>query len=96
VARKFALKYSVALLARNPANYEPLVKEIEAAGGQAVGISTDVVDGASVSNALEKIKAEMKGAQLAAAVFNVGGRFVRKPFLELSEEDFMSGMEANG
>lgn len=38
----------------------------------------------------------MKGAQLAAAVFNVGGRFVRKPFLELTEDDFMAGMEANG
>jgi enoyl-[acyl-carrier-protein] reductase (NADH) len=96
VARKFASKYSVALLARNPANYEPLVKEIEAAGGKAVGISTDVVDGASVSNAFEKIKAEMKGAPLAAAVFNVGGKFVRKPFLELTEEEFVSGMEANG
>ena len=96
MARKFALKYPVALLARKPANYEPLVKEIEAAGGKAIGISTDVADGTSVANAFEKIKAEMKGAELAAAVFNVGGRFVRKPFLELSEEDFMAGMEANG
>jgi len=26
----------------------------------------------------------------------VGGRFVRKPFLELSEDDFESGWEANG
>lgn len=90
------MKYPVALLARNPANYEPLVKEIEAAGGKAIGISTDVADGASVSHAFEKIKAEMKGAQLAAAVFNVGGKFIRKPFLELNEADFMSGMEANG
>jgi len=96
VARKFALKYPVALLARNPANYEPLVKEIEAAGGKAIGISTDVADGASVKNAFEKIKAEMKGAHLTAAVFNVGGRFIRKPFLELNEEDFMAGMDANG
>lgn len=96
MARKFALKYPVALLARNPANYEPLVEEIEAAGGKAVGISTDVADGASVANAFEKIKAEMKGAQLAAAVYNVGGKFIRKPFLELNEEDFMAGMEANG
>lgn len=96
VARKFALKYPVALLARQPANYEPLVKEIEAAGGKAIGISTDVADGASVKNAFEKIKSEMKGAQLAAAVFNVGGRFIRKPFLELNEDDFMAGMEANG
>ena len=86
----------MALLARRPANYEPLVKEIEAAGGKAIGISTDVTDGASVANAFEKIKAEMKGAHLAAAVFNVGGRFIRKPFLETTEEDFLSGFEANG
>ena len=90
------MKYPVALLARKPANYEPLVKEIEQAGGRAIGISTDVADGVSVKNAFEKIKAEMKGAQLAAAVFNVGGRFIRKPFLELNEDDFMAGMEANG
>jgi enoyl-[acyl-carrier-protein] reductase (NADH) len=86
----------VALLARNPANYEPVVREIEAAGGKAIGISTDIADGKSVANAFEKIKAEMKGAQLAAAIFNVGGKFVRKPFLELTEDDFMAGMEANG
>jgi NAD(P)-dependent dehydrogenase (short-subunit alcohol dehydrogenase family) len=86
----------VALLARKPANYEPLIKEIEAAGGKAIGISTDVSDGASVARAFEKIKADMQGAPLAAAIFNVGGRFIKKPFLELSEEDFMSGMEANG
>jgi NAD(P)-dependent dehydrogenase (short-subunit alcohol dehydrogenase family) len=87
------LKYPVALLARNPANYEPLIKEIEAAGGKAIGISTDVTDGKSVANAFEKIKAAMTGAQLAAAVFNVGGQFIRKPFLELNEDDFMAGME---
>jgi len=86
----------VALLARKPANYEPLIKEIEAAGGKAIGISTDVSDGASVAGAFEKIKAEMKDAPLAAAIFNVGGKFIKKPFLEMSEEDFMSGMEANG
>jgi len=96
VARKFAQRYPVALLARNPANYEPLVKEIEEAGGKAIGISTDVADGAAVAKAFEKIKSEMGDAKLAAAIFNVGGRFVRKPFLELNEEDFMSGMEANG
>jgi enoyl-[acyl-carrier-protein] reductase (NADH) len=73
-----------------------VIKEIEAAGGEAIGISTDVADGKSVANAFEKIKATMKGAQLAAAVFNVGGKFIKKPFLELNEDDFMAGMEANG
>lgn len=96
VARKFALKYPVALLARNPSNYEPLVKEIEAAGGKAIGISTDCADGASVKKAFETLKKEMGGAKLTAAVYNVGGRFVRKPFMELNEEDFVAGFEANG
>ncbi|KIV86860.1 hypothetical protein, variant [Exophiala sideris] len=96
VARRFAKQYSVALLARNPSNYEPLVKEIESAGGKAVGISTDCADGKSVKNAFEQLKKEMGGAPLAAAIYNVGGRFIRKPFLELNEEEFESGWDANG
>jgi enoyl-[acyl-carrier-protein] reductase (NADH) len=72
------------------------VKEIEAAGGKAIGISADVSDSNSVKNAFERLQKEMGGAQLAAAVFNVGGSFIKKPFLELSEEEFLTGMEANG
>lgn len=37
-----------------------------------------------------------QGKRLAAAVFNVGGSFVRKPFLEMSEEEYGSGFAANG
>lgn len=96
MARKFAQTYPVALLARKPANYEPVVKEIEAAGGKAIGISTDVADSASVKNAFQQLEKEMGGAQLAAAVFNVGGGYMKKPFLELSEEEFLAGMDANG
>lgn len=86
----------MALLARNSSNYEPLVKEIESAGGRAIGVSTDVADPASVKKAFEKLETEMGNAKLAAAVFNVGGAFIRKPFLELSVEEFMAGIEANG
>ena len=46
--------------------------------------------------AFEQIKSEFKGKKLAAAIFNVGGRFVRKPFLELSLEDYEAGYESNG
>jgi NAD(P)-dependent dehydrogenase (short-subunit alcohol dehydrogenase family) len=95
VARRFAQSYAVALLARNPSNYEPIVKEINDAGGKAIGISTDASDGKSVKAAFDQIKKE-SGGKLVAAIYNVGGRFIRKPFLELSEEEFMSGMEANG
>lgn len=60
VARRFAQTYPVVLLARNPANYEPLVKEINGSGGKAVGISTDVSDEKSMNEAFEKIKSEGK------------------------------------
>ena len=96
MARKFASSYRVALLARDPSNYEPLIKEIEGAGGSAIGISTDLTDGKSVKDAFEKIKQEMGDANLAAAIYNVGGRFVRKPFLDLSMEDFEAGWKAEG
>ncbi|EXJ84598.1 7-alpha-hydroxysteroid dehydrogenase [Capronia epimyces CBS 606.96] len=96
VARRFAQDYSVALLARKPANFDPVVAEINAAGGKAIGISTDCSDGKSVKAAFEQLKKEIGGGTLAAAIYNVGGRFIRKPFLELSEEEFESGWEANG
>lgn len=97
VARRFGKSYSVALLARNPANYEDLVKEINSSGGKAVGISTDCADESAVKKAFEQIKKE-DGFQgnLAAAVYNVGGSFVRKPFLELTDDEFSIGWKANG
>jgi len=96
VAVRFSKAYPVVLLARNPENYEPIVKEIKAAGGHAIGISTDVTSQSSVANAFKEIEKEFKGKKLAAAVFNVGGRFVRKPFLETTLEEYTSGFESNG
>lgn len=58
VARRFAQSYPVFLLARNPANYESLVQEINEKGGWAKGISTDVSDATSVKNAFEEIREE--------------------------------------
>ncbi|KAL8765446.1 MAG: hypothetical protein Q9209_007473 [Squamulea sp. 1 TL-2023] len=95
VAKKFGTAYPVALLARNPANYEDAVKEIKAAGGKAIGISADVTDPESVKAAITQTQEEF-GNKCAAAVFNVGGSFVRKPFLELELQEFESGWEANG
>ncbi|KAE8419710.1 hypothetical protein BDV36DRAFT_307665 [Aspergillus pseudocaelatus] len=96
IARKFAQAYSVVLLARNPANFTPVVEEINANGGQATGISADLSDTNSVKSAFEKINQQYGGSTLAAAVFNSGGGFVRKPFLELTEEEFVSGFESQG
>jgi len=96
VALKFAKAYPVVLLARNPQNYESIVSEIKSSGGHAIGISTDVSSPQSVSNAFAEIQKEFKGKKLAAAIYNVGGRFVRKPFLELTLEEYEAGYEANG
>lgn len=96
IARRFAQAYSVILLARNSANFDPLVKEINTAGGQALGIRADLSDSTSVHSALDQITKQYHGSSLAAAVFNVGGGFVRKPFLELTETEFSQGFESQG
>ncbi|KAL4865022.1 hypothetical protein BDV12DRAFT_156877 [Aspergillus spectabilis] len=96
IARKFAQAYSVVVLARNPANFDPVVNEINASGGQALGISADLSDSNDVQAAFEKISQQFKDTPLAAAVFNSGGGFVRKPFLELTEEEFAGGYKSQG
>lgn len=95
VARKFSLQYPVALLARNPDNYEPFVKEINNAGGKAIGISTDVSDANSIKNAFQKIESEFGSHGCAAAIFNASGRFFRKSVLELTEEEFTAGYDVS-
>ncbi|KAE8384532.1 hypothetical protein BDV23DRAFT_166624 [Aspergillus alliaceus] len=88
VARKFAKAYSVVVLARTPESFDPVVQEINASGGQAFGISTDVSDSKSVNAAFDKIAAQCPLSKVVAAVFNAGGGLVRKPFLELTEQDY--------
>jgi NAD(P)-dependent dehydrogenase (short-subunit alcohol dehydrogenase family) len=95
IARKFAATYPVALLARSPQSYQSVVQEITDSGGKAIGINTDVSSAASVKDAFAQIAQAFPGAPLAAAVYNVGGGFVRKPFLELTEEEFTTGYESN-
>lgn len=86
------------VLARNPANYEAVVQEINASGGQALGISADTSDSSSLQSAIDTIfqHEQYKDAPLAAAVFNTGGGLIRKPFLQLTEEEFESGFKSQG
>ena len=80
------------LLSRNPDNYNPAVAEIQKNGGKALGVSTDLTSASSISNMLEKVKAEF-GTDLSAkvAVFNANSAFARKPFLEIEEEEWDKG-----
>ncbi|KAK4458816.1 hypothetical protein QBC42DRAFT_185031 [Cladorrhinum samala] len=95
VALRFAQSYPVVLLARNPSNYTDIVTEIKSSGGHAIGISADTSDLASVSAAFEKIKKELPEKNLAAAIYNVGGTFTVKPFLEQSTSDLSSSLGSN-
>lgn len=94
-ARRFAKAYPVVLLARNPDSFNSLVEEINNAGGKALGISTDVSSEKSVKEAFEKIKSEHNGANCAAAIFNASGKFSKKPFLEMNNEDWYEGFEVS-
>jgi NAD(P)-dependent dehydrogenase (short-subunit alcohol dehydrogenase family) len=95
-ARKFAATYPVVLMARNPDNYKNVVDEINGSGGKALGISADVSSAQSVKNAFGEIEKEFgKDVGCAAAIFNAGGGLVRKPFLELTEQEFSAGFNVN-
>lgn len=56
-----------------------------------MGIQTDVADEGSVKAMVGKLKSEFGGdgtdVRAAAAVFNVSGPFLRKPFLEIKAEE---------
>ncbi|KAK0705313.1 hypothetical protein B0H67DRAFT_498229 [Lasiosphaeris hirsuta] len=95
VALRFAQAYPVALLARKPESYNDIVAEIQKAGGQAIGISTDTADPESVKSAFEIIRKEFPEKKLAAAVYNVGAGFAVKPFLELQAEDLSASLASN-
>lgn len=82
------------VLSRNPDNYEPVVKDINSSGGKAIGISADVSDANSIKAAFEQIEKEFPGSSVAAAVFNPAGGFIKKPFLELTDEQFSTAIDA--
>ena len=95
MALRFAQTYPVVLLARKPESYNDVVKDIKSAGGQAIGISADATDPNAISSALETVSKELPGSKLAAAVYNVGGGFTKKSFLDLKLEELDSGLDAS-
>ena len=86
------------MLARSSSSFQPVVDDIKKSGGYAIGISTDCSDATSVKNAFDKIRQEMNLAghgKLTAAVYNTSGGFLRKPFLELTEQDFTGSYQTS-
>ena len=91
LARRFAKSYPVALLARTPASYDPLVEEINKSGGKAIGVSADMANEEGVKSAFARIGKEFDNAPCATAIYNASGGFVRQPFLETKIEDLEKG-----
>jgi NAD(P)-dependent dehydrogenase (short-subunit alcohol dehydrogenase family) len=97
VALKFSEAYPVVLLARRPESYTDVVAQIKKAGGQAIGITADATNEASLASAFESINKEFPDLQLVAAIYNVrpNSRPSRKPFLELKLQDLDSSLDGN-
>ncbi|KAF2164268.1 hypothetical protein M409DRAFT_68119 [Zasmidium cellare ATCC 36951] len=97
IARRFAQKYPVFLLARSPDSYNSTVEEITASGGQAYGVSADISSAKDVKKALDEIEQKVgKDASCAAALFNASARPAWKPFMDLTEADFDASYAISG
>ncbi|USW54817.1 Putative NAD(P)-binding domain superfamily [Septoria linicola] len=95
VARRFGKEYIVCLLARKPESYEPVEREINASGGKALGISTDVSKPESVKAAFAQIEQTFPNIPVQAAVFNAAGGFVRRPLLDITLEQMDGGLNVS-
>jgi NAD(P)-dependent dehydrogenase (short-subunit alcohol dehydrogenase family) len=73
VVREFAAhNYDVAVLARGAAGLDGAVRDVEQAGGRALGISTDVANLAAVEAAAEQVEAELGPIDIWVNVAFVG------------------------
>lgn len=84
------------MLARRPESYKDIVRDIQQAGGQALGIVADVADSASLSRAFDIVGEALPNLKLAAAVYNVNSGFMMKPFLELQLDEFQNSFGKTG
>jgi meso-butanediol dehydrogenase/(S,S)-butanediol dehydrogenase/diacetyl reductase len=75
------------------ASTKPVVEEIRAAGGTAIGIGADVRDRGQVQ---AMIQAAVKAHGRLDVIFNNAGIAQVKPFLKITEEDWHNVMDVNG
>ncbi|EME40331.1 hypothetical protein DOTSEDRAFT_159128 [Dothistroma septosporum NZE10] len=87
LARRFSKSYIVILLARTEKSFGPVVDEIKQAGGEAVGVSTDISNPESVKDSFKTIGEQYAGSPVAVAIFNASGGFVRKSLLDVTVEE---------
>src|SRR6266540_400492 len=77
---------TVVLAARDEQALAAVAKEIDAAGGQALVVPTDVVDASSVEHLVERTLAAY--GRLDAAFNNAGGGYIPVPIADIAVEEF--------
>ncbi len=93
-ARAFAeAGATVVLAARTAEAIAAIAEEIDAAGGRALAIPTDVTDPESVKRLVEKTVTTF--GRLDVAFNNAGAGHMPTPLAEISFEDFEVGLKAN-
>jgi NAD(P)-dependent dehydrogenase (short-subunit alcohol dehydrogenase family) len=93
-ARAFAAAgATVVLAARTAQAIANIADEINASGGRALAIPTDVIDPESVERLVEKTVAEF--GRLDIAFNNAGAGHMPKPLAEFSFDEFEAGLRAN-
>jgi NAD(P)-dependent dehydrogenase (short-subunit alcohol dehydrogenase family) len=97
IGRDIALRmaregYSCGLIARTKSQLDETADLIRQAGGKAVVTPTDVSKRDQVAAAVATVELELGPI---AVLINNAGAYLRKPFLEISEEDFDFQMKVN-
>ena len=93
IAKRFAREGFTACVARrNAEKLEPLVKEIEAAGGKARAFGTDSSQEDQVKEMFRVVEEEV--GPIEACVFNVGNMSKKGPINDMSVDDFRKTWES--
>jgi len=94
-ARLFAKHgYNVALIARRAQELEATAADIRASGGSAAAFPIGTYDYQDIHGAFAAIKTHWPNEELRVAVFNAAFG-VRKPFLEVTEEEWKESVQTN-
>lgn len=83
----------VVLAARRSELIESARDEIRAAGGEAMAVTMDVTDSASIAAALDQVEQEF--GEVVTVVVNNAGITIPKPLLDLSDDDWESVVDTN-
>ena len=83
----------VVLAARRSELIESARDEIRAAGGEAMAVTMDVTDSASIAAALDQVEQEF--GEVVTVVVNNAGITIPKPLLDLSDDDWLNVVNTN-